>query len=68
MTSQDFLKGYLSRLEKEIPVLTQEPEVLFELINEYRKQIDSSALEQDSFLESLDMFEDALDSKVLDSK
>ncbi len=70
MNSQEFLNDYVSGLEEEVFVMTRESKVLFDLIEEYRGWIESDALskEDDTFLESLNMFEDVLDAKILISK
>lgn len=66
MISNDFIIGYLSKLKEEIPSLTDETAIFFDLVNEYSALIEKNELEKDSFLDSLDMFEDALDSKIVD--
>jgi len=67
MSSQELIKDYLLELEQEVLALNSDSKVLFEMIQEYREWVDRDHLdeESDSFLDSLNMFEDVLDADIL---
>ncbi|GEM_PF-2434565 len=70
MNSQELLKEYLSGLKEETNQHAPDTEVLFNFMNDFQQMIENEVfeVEGDSFLDSLNLFEDVLDSKILTSQ